>query len=269
MFLDLTSSVFSAFVNYGVTDRIDIGVVVPVVTVLMDVTVRARIQRLSTSDVPTIHSFDGQGSTERTITEEQRAQGLGDMVLRGKFRLLPAEGGGLAAGLELRLPTGDSRELLGSGATQVTVSFIGSMGTPQFSPHVNVGYTFSSSQERSPLEARPEISDEFRYTVGLDAALVERLTLSLDVLGRSLLDVGRLVPVNRAFSFTDRLGQFGTTTFEEFARRSGSLDLVMGAVGVRFNPRGNFLISAYALVPLTDAGLRDRVTPVVAVDYVF
>jgi hypothetical protein len=269
MFLDLTSSVFSAFVNYGLTDRVDIGVVVPVVTVLMDLSVRARILRLSTPDVPTIHSFDGQGSTERTLSQENRAQGLGDIVLRGKFRLLPAEGGGLAAGLELRLPTGDSRDLLGSGATQTTVSLIGSMGTPRLSPHVNVGYTFSSGDEPSALEARPDISNEFRYTVGIDSALTERLTLSLDVLGRSLRDVGRLVPVNRVFPFVDRFGQFGTGSFEEFARRSGSLDLIVGAAGVRFNPRGNFLVSAYALVPLTDAGLRDRVTPVVAVDYVF
>jgi hypothetical protein len=29
------------------------------------------------------------------------------------------------------------------------------------------------------------------------------------------------------------------------------------------------MLSAFALVPLTDGGLRDRVTPVLAVDYVF
>jgi hypothetical protein len=269
MFLGLTSSVLSVFTNYGFSDRLDIGVVVPVVTVLMDLDVRARIIRLATEDAPTIHSFDGQGSSERAFTEENRAQGLGDIVLRGKYRMFPAPGGGLAAGLEVRLPTGDSRNLLGSGATQTTVSFIGSMGTQKISPHVNVGYTFSAGERRDPLESRPDIPDEFRYTAGLDAGLAERLTLSFDVLGRTLRDTGRLVPVNRVFPFMARTGEFGTASFEEFTRRSGNLDLVVAAAGVRFNPRGNFLISAYTLVPLTDAGLRDRVTPVVAIDYVF
>jgi hypothetical protein len=62
---------------------------------------------------------------------------------------------------------------------------------------------------------------------------------------------------------------FGTATFEEFARRPGDLSLVGGVAGVRFNPRGNFLISAEVLVPFTQNGLRDKITPVIGVDYSF
>jgi hypothetical protein len=269
MSLDLTSSVMSPFVNYGITDRLDVGVVVPVVTVSMDLAVKARIIRLATADVPTIHSFDGQGSTERTLTSSNRAQGVGDVVLRGKYLLYPYAGGGLAASIEVRLPTGDSRQLLGSGTTQTTVGLIGSMATAKVSPHVHFGYTFTAGGSPDALETQAEIADELRYSAGLDAALHERLTLSFDVLGRSLLDLGRLVPVNRTFTFMDRTGQFGSANFEEFARRPGNLDLVVAAAGARFNPRGNFLISAYVLMPMTDSGLRDRFTPVVAVDYVF
>jgi hypothetical protein len=43
----------------------------------------------------------------------------------------------------------------------------------------------------------------------------------------------------------------------------------MGAAGVRFSPWRTVLISANLLFPLTNAGLRDRVTPVIGVDYVF
>jgi hypothetical protein len=64
-------------------------------------------------------------------------------------------------------------------------------------------------------------------------------------------------------------GAFGTATFEEFSRRPGDLNLLVGVLGARFNPRGNFLISAEVLLPITDAGLRDRVTPVIGIDYSF
>jgi hypothetical protein len=96
-----------------------------------------------------------------------------------------------------------------------------------------------------------------------------RATISIDVTGRTLLDVGRLVPVARQFPFVTQTGTFGTAAFEEFARRPGDLNLLVGAAGVRFNPRGNLLISAQVLLPMTKSGLRDRVTPVIGVDYSF
>jgi hypothetical protein len=43
----------------------------------------------------------------------------------------------------------------------------------------------------------------------------------------------------------------------------------MGAFGVRFNPWRTLLISANLLFPLTEAGLRDRVTPALGIDWAF
>lgn len=266
--LDLTSSVFTAFVNYGLTDRFDVGVVVPVVTIDMEATGRARVQRLATSDNPGIHQFPG-GEVERTFSDSARAAGLGDILIRSKFRFLDAGGGGLAAGADLRLPTGDSEQLLGTGGTQVKLTFIGSMSQGLFSPHVNLGYTFSSGGSSDPLAVTPNVPDEFSYFAGFDAGFHPRLTFSLDVLGRTLRDLGRLVPTRRQFPFVTQTGAFGTATFEEFTRRAGDLNLIVGATGVRWNPRGNLLISAQVLVPFTEAGLRDRITPVIGMDYSF
>ena len=52
----------------------------------------------------------------------------------------------LAAGLDLRLPTGDKDELLGTGATRAEMTFIYSGDYGRVSPHVNVGYTLSSGE---------------------------------------------------------------------------------------------------------------------------
>ena len=44
---------------------------------------------------------------------------------------------------------------------------------------------------------------------------------------------------------------------------------MVGTTGVRFNPFRKMLVSANLLFALTEAGLRDRVTPVISVDYAF
>lgn len=266
--LNLTSSTFSAFVNYGMTDRLDVGLVVPFVTVDMRASVQARVIRLATRENTNIHQFEG-GASERTFTDGSRAQGLGDILLRGKFRFFDAPGGGLAAGVDLRLPTGDSEQLLGTGGTQVKVALLASMAQGPFSPHVNLGYTFSSGGTDDPLSVSPNVPDEFSYAAGFDTALRDRMTLSVDILGRTLRDLGRLVPTRRQFPFVTAEGEFGSGIFEEFARRPGDLNLLVGAAGVRFNLRGNLLLSAQALVPITEAGLRDTITPVIGIDYSF
>ena len=271
LFLNLTSSTFSSFVNYGVTDRLDVGVVIPVVTIEMDVRVESRIIRIATAAIPGIHTFP-EGGDQRTTTDHGRSQGLGDILLRGKYRILDAAGGGVAAGLDLRLPTGDAEQLLGSGGVQGKLSFIGSMAAGPFSPHVNLSYTFSEDREDSQgasLSVEPRRPDEFGYAAGFDAALTGGLTFSADVLGRTLRDLGRLVAVNRQFPFTTASGSFGVAAFEEFTRRPGDLTTVVGAAGFRFNPRGNLLISTQVLVPITRGGLRDRLTPVIGLDYSF
>jgi hypothetical protein len=49
----------------------------------------------------------------------------------------------------------------------------------------------------------------------------------------------------------------------------GNLNLAVGNAGVRFSPLRTLLVSANLLFNLTNAGLRDRVTPVISVDYAF
>jgi hypothetical protein len=63
--------------------------------------------------------------------------------------------------------------------------------------------------------------------------------------------------------------QTGTITVTELRFNPGNLQLYLGATGVRFNPWRTVLATANLLFPLTNADLRDRVTPAVGIDYVF
>jgi len=285
--LSTDTVVFSA--TYGLTDRLDLGVAVPLVAVDMSASIRARIQRLATAANPDLHVFEGDNPDEHTFSESGHATGLGDILLRAKYNFLTRKGGGLAAAIDVRTPTGDENNLLGNGALQAKLYGIASIAFGKLSPHFNGGYTGSTRG------AFPGVSlnNEWNYTAGFDLAASPRLTLIMDVIGRSIRDQGRLVEADRIFDFVEA-GPGGTggtgggggggggggtappvtrpvehATRREFRLEPGNLNLAIGNTGVRFNPFRKLLVSANLLFALTDAGLRDRVTPVISVDYAF
>ncbi|HTK30187.1 MAG TPA: hypothetical protein VL309_11565 [Vicinamibacterales bacterium] len=264
--LSLTTNTFVMFANYGATDRLDVGIAVPVISVKMDATVNATVLRFATAGAnPPIHQFQN-GTDSNTFHAAGSATGIGDILLRAKYRFYDTKGGGLAGGLDLRLPTGDQANLLGSGAAQGKVLLVGSTTYDRFAPHVNVGYTFSGSSN-SPFFTP---ASEVNYTVGTEIVASPRVTVNADFVGRTLRNLGRLQEQPRTFTFFNPFSNTnGSTTVQEFALQSGSLNLLMGAGGVKFNPAANLLISANLLFPLTQAGIRARVTPVIGVDYAF
>lgn len=262
--VDITTDTFSMFANYGLTSRFDIGIVVPVAHVRLDATVVASVLRLATENITGIHQFVGEESRE-TIVESGSATGIGDILLRGKYHFLPRGAGGLAAAMDLRLPTGDEENLLGTGATQAKFYVIGSGAVSRLAPHFNIGYTFSGDSSNEFLN----VTDEFNYVVGTEIYASERLTVNFDVIGRQLIDSGRLVDQTKTFNFRNVAGQQGSASFNEFALRDGNLSLATSAIGVKFNPMRNLLISANLLLPMTDGGIRSNPVPVIGIDYAF
>ncbi len=272
--LDATTDTVAFFGNYGLADRLDVALVVPIVRVKLDATVRATIIRLSTAREPLTHTFDAGDAQadQQTFSEGGTATGLGDVLVRTKYRFLSFAGGGLAAAVDVRLPTGDQEQLLGAG-TQFKGFLIASGGMGRFSPHLNIGYTavdgeVGSSGLLAELGGTAPLSDEINYAMGMEFVPHPKLTLIGDVIGRSLRDAGRLELMSKSFQYQDGPA-VQTATFDEFEPRSGNLNLLLGAVGVKFNPTGAWLLSANVLFPLTDAGLRSRVTTVVGLDFAF
>jgi hypothetical protein len=207
-------------------------------------------------------------------------------MLRAKYAFTQRRTLGLAAAIETRVPTGDETNLLGTGGVQTRLFGIVSVNRARFAPHVNVGYTFSSDGSIPGATLREEIS----AVVGFDSAVSPRLTMSFDVLSRTLRDAGRMRLADKTFEYAIAGGGSGAggggggggagrpttpavetlqTTRTELQFVPGDLQLYLGAAGIRFSPWRTLLVTANLLFPLTDAGLRDRVTPVIGVDYVF
>ena len=265
--LRLKTDTTAFFGHYGVTSRLDVGVAVPIVSVTMDASIDAAVLRLATGTTgptSTIHTFPG-GGEQQTTYESGSAQGIGDVLVRAKYRFLDRPGGGLAAGVDLRLPTGDEANLLGTGAAQTKLSFIASETFDKFAPHVNIGYTFSGTPSSSFLT----LSDEFNYTAGAEVEATPRVTITGDLIGRSLRGSGRLQEQAREFTFMSVSGTVGSVTKTEFAKQAGNLNLLLCAAGVKFNAAGNLLISANVLFSLTKAGIRDTLSPAIGVEYAF
>jgi hypothetical protein len=262
--LELSKHSFVMFGSYGLTDRLELGVAVPVVSVKMNANVDATILRLSTAAIPGIHRFP-DGGTTATYSDGGSASGVGDILIRAKYQIAQAQGGGLAVGVDLRTPTGNEDDLLGTGAAQAKFLLIGSSTRGTISPHFNVGYTFSGSSD-SPFI---NVQDELNYVGGIEYAPSIRVTVAADFVGRTLVDAGRLELADRTFGFTTNTGQQGSTTVSEFALQSTNLNLSYGAVGVKVNPARNLVLSFNALLPLTKAGIRANITPVIGFDYTF
>ena len=268
------TAVFS--LNYGLTDRWDVGVLVPFVHVKLDADVQATILRLATANDPLTHTFEAgnPNATQKTFHEGSSATGIGDVVVRSQYRFLDFAGGGVAAGLDVRMPTGDQNNLLGTGG-QTKMFAIVSSGRGKFMQHANIGYTATWGAAPNvgllaTLGGEVPLPDEINYAAGLEFVVESRLTIVGDVLGRSLRDAGRLEIVSKPFQYVTRSGgPVQTTSFDEFEPIAGNLNLTLGTIGAKFNPKGNLLISASVLFPISSSGLKSRVTPVIGVDYAF
>jgi len=309
LFLKATTDTTAVFANYGLTDRWDVGLAVPFVRVKLDARVVARIDRLVTCNgllivpnpvpfacAPDTHTFEyGNPNATQTVEHDGHASGVGDVILRTKYRFVNMTGGGLAAAVDVRLPTGDENELLGAGGTQAKFLLVASSQRGRIGQHVNLGYTTAHGTVAGTLtgQASASLPDEINYSGGAEIVATPRLTLMGDIVGRTLRGAGRLDLVGAQFEYSDpfkipvppgqttpltpqQIVEMGiltfptsTATYDEFSPRPGNLTLLLGTGGVKFNPFGNVLVSASVLFPLTDAGLRSRLTTIVGLDYAF
>jgi hypothetical protein len=253
------------FLTYGVTDRFDLGIAVPVLSVDLEAEAVLTLNPLSTGD-RAIHRFP-DGSTRRSVSADDSASGIGDVVLRGKYRLGAQAASGFALAFDLRLPTGDEEDLLGTGATQAKLFLVGSTSWGRFSPHANLGYTLSSGGS----DLSGDVPDEVNYALGFDWAAHPRLTFAVDAVGRVLRDVRTIEPVLRTVQFTTETGgPIQTAQVPDLRFGEDDANLLLGSAGLRWNVAGNLLVTLNAIFALTDDGLQDEdVVPLFGIDYSF
>jgi hypothetical protein len=261
--LTITSETMAFFGHMGVTNDLDIGVAVPFVRLDMEGLSRA---------------FRPGGGEFPAEPLDARSSGVTDLAIIGKYRFWkPAPtsaaplSSGLAALVTLRLPTGDEENLRGLGVTRTLVSLVGSGVLGRFSPHVNIGYEFWSAGIPIPSDFFESESvtakDQVIYAAGLEIEAHPLLTVTVDLLGRYLRGAGRLEP--RDFSYSPGSNEFNIPGATVLIASPEGLSTIAVAPGFKWNLWGSALLSAHALVTATGNGLRDRVTPVIGLDWAF
>ena len=266
---DINASVnqSTTFLTYGVTDRFDVAVAVPVVETSLRVVSDATIHRIGTTNELT-HFFrqsNGEVGDRRLFTAVGGATGVGDVTIRFKGTLASGQSNGLAVGVDIRVPTGDAMNLLGSGTTGVQPFFIWSDTFQKLAPHLNVSYTWNGSSILAGNPARgvsADFPDQFGYTGGADLGVTPRLTIVGDLLGRWVIDAERLRP--DTFNALD-----GSTTFQSVTFDRGSFNTLSGALGMKLNVVDRLIAQFNVLFGLDDRGLHDKVTPLWGIEYTF
>jgi hypothetical protein len=257
----------AAFMTYGVTNSLDVSIAVPYISTDIVVTSDATVQRIGTT-IPEIHFFraaDDSIGDRRIFTAFGHASGIGDITVRLKQGLKRSQKSGFALGLDLRLPTGDEKNLLGTGAPAVQ-PFLAWSGTyGPLAPHINAGYQWNgSSILAGDIDAgiSQDLPDVAVYAVGAVVAVHPRVTLALDVLGRYIIDSPRV-------QLTDFHALDGRSVFPNITFETASINELSSAAGLKINIAGRLLVNTNLLFRLNNSGLRDKVSPLVGIEYAF
>jgi len=267
--LNANASIFALLATIGVTKNLDVGLAIPFVRISLRGNTTATVESFTFArNDSASHHFgdDTRNPVLFTSTNyDESATGLGDIGLRLKYRFFRAAEVEMAALLDLRLPTGDEKDFLGTGKTNARFTWIMSKKIGDFSPHLNLGY----ERRAGSLD-----SDEFEFTAGFDQKIASGVSFAAEFLGEFDVNRGEAI---KLFP--------GTTEIIDMPRSSQSrnvrqVDLsnvpdrnydhtLNGSFGFRIAPSERLLLLGNILVPLNDGGLRSNVVPTLGVSVNF
>jgi hypothetical protein len=255
--LNLDVTTFLLVVTYGVTDRLDVGVAVPVVSTSFRGTSEAQI--VPFGDGPVNHFFGG--TPENPVLSASRvvdgsARGIGDLALRAKLAVAERKAARFSILGDIRLPTGDQEDLLGSGEVFVRALGIVSAELGGFSPHVNLGYAYRGGSDL--------FNDALLATAGFSQMLAPWATLSVDMVtelqvGATKLEVPEPVFIEAPFRRMIRTSNIP----------SQRDDLASGSFGVKFTTPAGLNLLSNTIWPLNQGGLRANIAWMLGVEYNF
>jgi len=150
------------------------------------------------------------------------------------------------------------------GAFGVKPFAVVSFSQGRVAPHLNVAYLWNGKSTLAGDVAsgrKEDLPDQVQYAVGADVGVTKRLTLAFDFLGTYVIDSPRLVRE----VFTAANGQ----SFPQIGFVTESYHLASGSAGLKLNPFGRLLVDFNVLFKLDNAGLRDKVTPLLGIEYAF
>ena len=160
-------------------------------------------------------------------------------------------------------------------------------GGRHFAPHINLGYQWNGESisagdltgtavaedqtGTATIQNGPAIKhslpSQLFYTVGADFGISKSLTFAFDYLGQTLIDTPRVF--HDTYKTQNIPGGTGTLVLPTIGGGRDTTVLHSGAVGLKYNLFGSVLLTSNVLFRLDSKGLRQDVTPVIALSYAF
>ena len=231
--MNLRASTLSFWANVGVTDDVELGVVVPMARISLDG------ERLNVY----------RGAPFLQAAASGTASGLSDIALRAKYGFFHSRSTTLAAAGEVRLPTGDESNLLGAGSTSVRILGVASFEHGPLGLHANGGIV------------RGGVSDETILAGALAVAIHSRATLTMEVLRRHVSELRGFEPTVVPHATVSNVDTTRVTTGLE------TTTLIAASTGVKWNVADTVVLTTQVLWALADRGLTAPVTPIIALEY--
>lgn len=284
----LTSQVFSFYGTYGLTDRWDANVLVPVVYTTLSLHGRGTINRAGPGSFfmgTPIHQFTSTGKCASANADNSVCEasdrgdhlGVGDILLRTKYRFTDAPGFNYAVGLVLRLPSGNQDDFQGLGDTTVEPLFVMSRqfelpwdilrGPHDF--HLNLGIEANTGDVNR---------SRGRYALGVTTQLTKVAAFFVDLIGSSGLTdqtVSTTVPTfSDQFPCPNPANPSDTCnpnqpTGSETREQRFRTDIVDLALGFKEQVLSSTTVFVGAVVPLNHDGLRADVIPTTGIEVAF
>jgi hypothetical protein len=254
--IDLDVRVTSFYMTYGLSDRFDIGLVLPVVQAQF--TGESHAQMAPFGGTSAAHYFAGTAANPVLAAEREtqgRAMGLGDVALRLKSNF--REVGNTSAGflVDARFPTGSEKDLLGAGKFSGRLLAIVASRFGDFSPHLNAGYLYRAGARQN---------DAVLGTAGFDQKLGSGITLAADVVTEFQVGDSELQlpsPVHYELPFSRTISPTDIPDVRD--------DILNGSFGFKISAARNLTAVLNSLFPLNRGGLRPDITYTAGVEYSF
>ena len=252
--LNLNVFVTTAFVTYGLMDRLDVGIAVPIVRSSLDGTSLGTILPFGENSP---HAFGTTSNPSLTATGSTSgsSMGLGDVAVRVKANLSQSEKADIGLFGDVRLPTGDADNFRGAGALTARLlgAYSGRYGN--FSPHVNAGLLLRTDS----LQNNAAIA-----IVGFDQLLNDKWTLALDLLSEYQLGENKVALPDAVQLTAPFVRDIQPTNIPGFRDH-----VVSGSFGAKYTTARGITTVLNALVPIMTGGLQPRIAFTAGVEYSF
>jgi hypothetical protein len=282
--LDLKIHQTTFFAAYGISNKIDVSMAIPILNVRLGATSTATIVNNS---LQFVHSFANCNCLTNSFSNVRTASGIGDMTFRVKGTAWKGERAAVALGVDVRVPTGDQLNFMGAGAPGVKPFVVGSYRWSRISPHAFVGYeTNGSSLIAGDVSAgtKEKLPSQLTYSGGADVWFTKWLTGAFDLVGQQVFQAQRI-----AASTFQELGAckdsfcgecpqppgscsstfFPANTDPTLSTLTGSYNVTNASIGAKIRPFASLVVTGNVQIKVNGDGLRARVIPLGGISYTF